>query len=47
VTDKLTWRSGGVEKTWTVTKQPGESVAQFMARADSEFEAQLSLYPPD
>lgn len=47
MTDKLEWRSGGVAKSHTVTKQPGETVAEFFARADAEFEAQLALFPPD
>lgn len=47
MTDKLTWRSGGVEKTWTVVKGQNESLTEFFERCDTEYEAQLALYPPD
>ena len=43
----LEWTSGGVRREWVVTKQPGESVSEFLARANAEFEQQLAEYPPD
>lgn len=43
----LEWRSGGVPHSHTVTKQPGESLSEFFARANDEFEAKLAEFPPD
>lgn len=43
----LEWMSGGIRHEYTVTKQTGESVSEFLARATAEFEAQLAEYPPD
>lgn len=47
MTQKLEWMSGGIRREHTVTKQTGESVSEFFARATAEFEAQLAEYPPD
>lgn len=47
MTTRLDWISGGVRKHHVVTKQPGESVSEFFARANDEFEAQLLEFPED
>lgn len=47
MTTELVWISGGVRKEHLVTKKPGESVSEFFARANEEFEAKLLEFPPD
>lgn len=47
MSDRLDWRSGGVAKSHTVVRQENETVTEFLDRAAAEFEAQLSLFPPD
>ena len=47
VTLSMNWRSGGDAKTHTVVKTANETVAEFRARADEEFDAKLAEFPPD
>jgi hypothetical protein len=43
----LEWISGGNRKEHVVTKQVGESFTAFYERAQGEFEAAQTEFPPD
>ena len=47
MTTKYEWISGGVRKEHVVTKQPGETVEEYLDRAESEFIEKLAEFPPD
>lgn len=49
MTQTLNWRSGGVAKSHTVTKDENgpETFDEFFDRARAEFDAKLVEFPPD